>query len=505
MKNVFFLNVLLASTLILVTACGHNPVSPLGFTPTPTMNTATPTNTPTNTQTAGPTGTFTNTPTSTATNTATNTPTNTIPGPTSTFTNTPTSTATNTVTNTPTDTITGPTFTFTNTPTTTDTNTVTNTPTDTVVVPTSTFTDTATNTNTNTPTNTPTDTVLVPTATFTDTATDTATNTPTNTPTDTATNTATSTFGTPDAVSQATQVPTMTHTLPTITDTPVLTDTPSAFTPTSTPSSTPYSTSSWSLFAELPGSSGGSATGIAIGAGFIAVSDYANNDVQVFSNNGTLLYTFALNSGGQLTGGIAFDQFGELYVCDITNAQVEGFILSPSAATYDYTWSGQGALTNPIDVKIDPQGNLVVADLANGVIYNFAWTDDTLLNETTPNSYEFAGVALDPSGNIYATDVASSQVVEFDNAYNNLNTSFNGSSGSWTTNLTSPGGITVDSQNNLWIADSGNARVVQATTQGAYVGEIDGFSFPAYLTFDSVGSLFVTDENTNIIYQYLFN
>ena len=37
-KNYVFLCLLLSAVLALVTACGHNPVSPLEFTPTPSPN-----------------------------------------------------------------------------------------------------------------------------------------------------------------------------------------------------------------------------------------------------------------------------------------------------------------------------------------------------------------------------------------------------------------------------------------------------------------------------------
>src|SRR5665213_2787345 len=443
-KITFFLCLLLSTALTLVTACGHSPVSPLGFTPTATMNTATPTNT--------------TTPTATM-NTAT-----------------PTNTPTNTQTA-------GPTSTFTNTPTVTDTQTATNT----------------------------------------------STSTATYTATNTATNTATSTFGTPTAVSQATQVPTMTHTTPTLTFTSTFTNTPTdtvagptatlTDTPTSTPTgtptntptitSTPYATSSWVLFAQLgqhgSGGTGGNfseVSGIAIGAGFIVASDTGSDDLQVFDDNGNYQYNITPQAGGALiNGGIAIDSFGEVYFCDTANGQVEGFILGSGSATYDYTWSGGGGLSFPLDVKIDSNGNLIVAD-NSGIIYNLAWMDDAILNQTTAGGYGFNGVALDQSGNIYAMDNTNSQVVEFDYGYNLL-TSFNGSG--WTTALSGPNGITVDSQNNLWISDTNNGRVVESTTQGTYVGEIAGFSYPLYLSFDSGWSLFVADQGaSNFINQYIF-
>ncbi|HXL72213.1 MAG TPA: NHL repeat-containing protein, partial [bacterium] len=240
-------------------------------------------------------------------------------------------------------------------------------------------------------------------------------------------------------------------------------------------------------------------------------SDTTANNLQVFDDNGNYLYNITPTpqpNPSQLHGGIAIDSFGEVYFCDSANGNVEGFILGPSSATYDYTWSGQGHLVNPNDVKIDPQGNLVVADNFNGLVFNFAWTDDTLLNNTTQGGFNLAGVALDASGNIYATNQSgtTAQVVEYDYAYNYLG-AFSGSG--WPTPLSLPIGIAVDSQSNLWIVDTYNSRVVQATTQGQYLGAVStGLlppSRPQYLTFDAIGSLFVTDPADFVIDQFLYN
>src|SRR5829696_1480214 len=96
------------------------------------------------------------------------------------------------------------------------------------------------------------------------------------------------------------------------------------------------------------------------------------------------------------------------------------------------------------------------------------------------------------------------------------------------TSLSSPGGITFDPKGNLWVADSGNNRVLQFPTSisksvslvaadrvigqtkfESNTGNPGGVSSsslwgPSDLTFDPNGNLWVADSNNNRILQYTF-
>jgi serine/threonine-protein kinase len=243
----------------------------------------------------------------------------------------------------------------------------------------------------------------------------------------------------------------------------------------------------------------GSPTGVAVGAGFIAVSDSAFENIQVFNSTGGYLYSIPSLGGSPNLWDVAIDAYGELYCADLGNGAVDGYYLGQTGATYDYTWSGQGVLSGPGGVRIDANGNLVVADFYNAVVYNLNWADDTVLNQTgtTYLSKPF-GVALDPAGNIYVADGAK-QIVEYGSGYNYVN-SFTGSG--WTTPLGESCGVGVDSQGNLFISDYTNARVVYATTQGKYLGELDGFGGPDHLVLDNADDLFVADYYYYAVDEY---
>ncbi len=300
---------------------------------------------------------------------------------------------------------------------------------------------------------------------------------------------------------------------PTATPTPLITSTP-------TQTVTPYSSTAWSLYSTLPsvtpaptlGSNGyfEEPLGVAVCDGYLAVGDNGVKNVQVFNSTGGYLYSVTPHGASPDLAGMAIDSNGELYVADYgSDAEVDGYLLGSSSYTYDYTWTAQGMMSSPFCVKIDAGGNLVVGDIGTNTVWNLAWADDSVLNETAfgavPNMDPF-DLALDKSGNLYVSDESNHQVDVFNSQYAYTG-SFNGSG--WANPLNIPNGIGVDSQGNLFISDPDNPtvtstgpRVVYATPQGAYLGEIDGFAYPTFLALDSSDDLFVTDTDNNQVDEF---
>lgn len=374
-----------------------------------------------------------------------------------------------------------------------------------------------------------TDTPTVPTSpTFTFTVTGTlptATYTPSPTLTGTPTFTTTIT-GTPTNTATSNRYPTL-NANPSDTFTPVPTSTQcvnSQGTPcTPDLTATPYPTTAWSSFVTLgqygtEGVNGNFEFPMGVAAGVIngsttvlAVSDEIYQNIQIFtysSSGTTFAYSYSIQPHGGAPNlyGLAIDGYGELYSADYGSGEVDGYYLGTHGYTYDYTWTGQGNLSGPDGIKIDANGNLVVADFANQTIYNLQWTDDAVLNQTVGGTpFPPNDVALDSMGNLYVAD-SGGQVDEYSSTYVFTN-SFNGSN--WPAPLggspTGPSGIGVDSQGNLFISDTGNGRVVYADVLGDYLGEIDGFILPNYLALDSLDNLYIADGDglaNSQVYEY---
>lgn len=149
------------------------------------------------------------------------------------------------------------------------------------------------------------------------------------------------------------------------------------------------------------------------------------------------------------------------------------------------------------------------------------------------------GLAVDPlTGNLYVADTADNRILRFLSPFANLNRvqpdavygqpNFATNTASTTSNgLSQPRGVAVDSSGNLWIADTGNHRVLRypasvlnnATQPAAdlVIGQKDfssgtanaggtisasGFDTPMGIAFDSQNNLYVSDYNNTRVLRF---
>jgi aldose sugar dehydrogenase len=136
----------------------------------------------------------------------------------------------------------------------------------------------------------------------------------------------------------------------------------------------------WGKYGIEAGSSFKSPEGIAVdpSSGNVYVADTANNRIQVFSSNGTLISEWGSygNINGRLRSpeGIAVDpSSGNVYVADTVNNRIQVF---SSNGTFISVWGKLGVfeenLRYPAGIAVDPSsGNVYVADTANNRISSF--------------------------------------------------------------------------------------------------------------------------------------
>jgi sugar lactone lactonase YvrE len=265
-------------------------------------------------------------------------------------------------------------------------------------------------------------------------------------------------------------------------------------------------------------------------------------------------------------GGIAIDPAsGRLYVADTYNNRVLSW---PGAASFanhaaaDIVF-GQGGVFNtntankggvsanslyrPSGLAVDGQGNLYVADTDNHRILRFnnppvsnteadmvfgqggVFTSNSANNGGTASDDSLnrpAGIALDSGGNLYVADTANNRLLKFNNP-NTTDTTADLVIGQpnftatafvdppTAASLTQPEGVAVDSAGNLYVADTGNFRVVgyeiplathksasrlfgqeNLTSNVEYcvtAPSASNMCYPTGLFIDSSGVLFVSD------------
>jgi sugar lactone lactonase YvrE len=215
-------------------------------------------------------------------------------------------------------------------------------------------------------------------------------------------------------------------------------------------------------------------------------------DFVTSSGNGGGSATQSNLSGGAT--GVAFDGACNLWVSDFNNNRVlqyiptfvNGMNANLVIGQSDFVSSGSNTTANglagPQFITFDSSGNLWVADYENNRVLEFKPTFKT--NES-----------------------ASLVIGQTDFISGGSNTSQNG--------LANPFGVAFDSSGNLWVADSGNNRVLkfpQPLSSGmnasVVIGQTDfvsggpgsgaaGLSGPSSVAFDSAGNLYVVDPNNN--------
>jgi uncharacterized protein (TIGR03437 family) len=203
--------------------------------------------------------------------------------------------------------------------------------------------------------------------------------------------------------------------------------------------------------------------------------------------------------------GLAVDSSGNLYVADSGNNRVLRYpqpLSQSGRITPDivlgqptFTSSATGVvsastLQSPSGLAIAPGGKLFVADSGNNRVLEFPpklvsgtsalqvfgqpnFNSGTLSSSISPQTLNApAGVFVDPSSNLYVADTGDNRVLVFSNTQsaqgNGAPASLvygqslfsSGGAGSGAASLRSPAGVAVDTAGNIYVADNGNNRVV---------------------------------------------
>jgi uncharacterized protein (TIGR03437 family) len=194
--------------------------------------------------------------------------------------------------------------------------------------------------------------------------------------------------------------------------------------------------------------------------------------------------------------GVGFDSAGNGYIADSANnsiRKVTSGIISRYAGSRAYSFNGDGAdatqaaLYDPGPVAVDASGNVYISDVLNWRVRkvtpgnaistvagngNFADSGDG--GVATAASFELiSGIAVDSKGAVYVADLFASRVRKIGTNGVITTVAGTGSAGknsdrgaATSFQLRSPDALAIDGNDNLYIADTGNYRVVRVGTDG---------------------------------------
>jgi tripartite motif-containing protein 71 len=256
-------------------------------------------------------------------------------------------------------------------------------------------------------------------------------------------------------------------------------------------------------------------------AGDTYVADTANDRIQVFDTNGNYLRAFGTShrTPGVLTAprGLAIDPAGRLLASDTVGNRIELFAPAGNAYAGQWTATGghSGGYNTPAGVAVDPRGSVYVTDPGNERIVRL-WGDGTYLSELGGPA-DLGGAQLNGAGSVavaagpaltYVADTGHNRVLVYRPDGLLLARwgagAGNGAAGNGPGEFNHPGAVAVDGAGDVFVADTGNNRVVKLAP-GGYVlaawgslGSSDGrFHNPAGIAVDAAGDVYVADTYNN--------
>ena len=244
--------------------------------------------------------------------------------------------------------------------------------------------------------------------------------------------------------------------------------------------------------------SGLSATGLVL-------TDNGSDNLTVQSHATSFTFSQALASGTSYDVAVATNPSGETCAVTAGTGTVSGTVTTVSVActveTYNISGSISGLTTPGMQLR-DYSGGETLSIAANATSFAFTkpvpyGTSVDVLVTTQPFWESCTAGASNFSGPITAdvtkdTFACSAAVAT-------------GAAVTTSTTFSEPAEVAVDSSSNLYVADSGNNRVVEITPSGAVTTLLsagNGLSDPEGVAVDAAGAVYVADTDNNEILEY---
>ena len=273
--------------------------------------------------------------------------------------------------------------------------------------------------------------------------------------------------------------------------------------------------------------------------GNITVADGDNNCLRNISASGEVTTLSGNGTPGFVNGPLAAARFynplvvaittnsnGEtldVYIADVINYSIRhltaGLVRTlAGTGTPGFTEGSPAYMRRPMGVAVNAQGIVYVADMDNHAIRAIATNGNmsTLAGNGTPGAEEGTGatarfssphgIAVDAQGNVYVADYSNHRIRKVTPA--GVVSTLAGSNSGYqdgvgaAARFSSPRGVATDAQGNVYVADAGNHRIRKIRPDGTVTtiaGSIQGFADGAALQakFDTPSSVAV-DQHGNI-------
>lgn len=265
-------------------------------------------------------------------------------------------------------------------------------------------------------------------------------------------------------------------------------------------------------------------TGVAVdGLGNVYIADTDNNRVvKVTAAGVATVLDVGSPAGLGLSNpyGVAADGVGDVYIADTNNNRVVVVTAVGAVSVLNVGSPGGLGLSNPFGVAVDGSGDVYIADYRNNrvVVVTAAGAASVLsTGSLTPGSLCTStalcgpsGVALDSAGDVYIADNNNNRMVEVTAA--GVASVMNvGSPGGL--RLSTPFAVAADGAGDVFITDMGNSRVLEVTAAGVTsvvsIGSVQKGTYgngtimylPMGVAVDAMGDVYIADTGNSRVVE----
>lgn len=239
--------------------------------------------------------------------------------------------------------------------------------------------------------------------------------------------------------------------------------------------------------------------GVAVDAGgdiFIADSNNARVVEEIPDGAGGYTQTVPIDSGLNFPEAVVVDRSGDLFIADYGLNEV--LRETPNGSGYTQSVVDVPMLNHPYGLAVDPSGDLFIADTYNSRVLEEVPNGVGGYNQTVVGSgWDYPnGVAVTSSGDLWVAEPAYGGIIE----------EVPNGSGGWT-RATTLGAvdatrIAVDGSGDLYVAENDANAVVKETPAqgGGYTSSVVddvGLNTPDDVAVDSAGHVFIADTGNN--------
>lgn len=250
-------------------------------------------------------------------------------------------------------------------------------------------------------------------------------------------------------------------------------------------------------------------------SGNFYVADESNITLRKFNPEGLLQRSWG-NNGQQfkplkIPSGIAIDNKGNFYVTDKRSCNIKKF---DKNGQFMKKWGKlgfkEGELNGPLGIAVDRNNDVLVVDAGNSRIVKYSSEGDLKKTWGKPGSAQGqftlpTGVAVSRNNDVIVIDQGRIQKFTTDGAFID---SF-GKLGSDEGEIRRPFGVCLDGDDYIYVADTGNNRVLKFAPDGRFICQWGGsgagvgqLTTPIGVAVNEKGSVFVLESNNGRIQEF---